>query len=407
MASVRYYLRSAKTDPSLIMGRLYFNSQEFVFSTGYSVSPKNWNQKAQRVSAKERDNDNINSFLAEKSAEMLSVHDELKRAGNLTKTAIQQRLENREPEKITLYRHIENCIKTRENLNKLDRSGIDRTLGKYRNTFKQLKEFAIVHYKRDIDFSDIDLPFHNKFVKWLREIPLAESTIDGYIKKLKRFLNVATLEGVNTKLSYKSKEFKINHKKKKHIYLTEDEINNLYCLELSGYLEKTRDIFIIGCRTGLRVSDYNKCVGGAVESTGLICIDETEKTGEPVYIPIHWQVKEILKKHKGIPPLISDQKLNKYLKELGELAGITNMVKDTRIGCQKPSGSGEQCKKYELITTHTARRSCATNLYLAGFDLYFISGVLGHTDIHTTIKYLGVTRKLVALRLIDNPYFTK
>jgi integrase len=170
-------------------------------------------------------------------------------------------------------------------------------------------------------------------------------------------------------------------------------------------LEKTRDIFVIGCRTGLRVSDYNKCIGDAVESTGLICIDETEKTGEPVYIPIHWQVKKILAKYKGVPPVISDQKLNEYLKDIGKKAGINYKVKDTRIGRNKPAESGEYCQKYELMTTHTARRSCATNLYLAGFDLYFIQGILGHRNIETTIKYLGVTRKLVSLRLVNNPYF--
>jgi integrase len=165
--------------------------------------------------------------------------------------------------------------------------------------------------------------------------------------------------------------------------------------------------FIIGCRTGLRVSDYNKCIGDNVETTGLICIDETDKTGDPVYIPMHWQVKEILDKYNGLPALISDQKLNVFIKDLCKLAEFDQRVKDTREGKQKPEGSGEYCKKYELVTTHTARRSCATNLYLAGFDLYFIQGILGHKKIETTIGYLGATRKALALKMVDNPYFKK
>jgi hypothetical protein len=88
-------------------------------------------------------------------------------------------------------------------------------------------------------------------------------------------------------------------------------------------------------------------------------------------------VKEILKKYNGIPPVISGQKLNQYLKELCKKAGFTQQVKDTLEGINKPEGAGEHCAKYELVTTHTARRSCATNLYLAGFDLYFIQGILG------------------------------
>lgn len=405
MASVRYYIRSPKSETSLILGYLFFNSQKFIFSTGYSVSPNNWSKKAQRVSTKERDFSNINSFLAEKSAEMLSIHDELKRAGNLSKEALRVRLENKQPERITLYQHIQNCIDTRKELEKKDRHGIDRTLCKYRNTFERLKEFGKT-YKRELDFSDIDLNFYNKYVKWLREIPLAESSVGTNIKTLKRFLNVATVDGLNTKMTFKSSDFKAPDEITKHIYLTEEEVNHLYGMELSGYLEKTRDIFVIGCRTGLRVSDYDKCIGDAVEKSGLICVDETEKTGEPVFIPIHWQVKAILKKYNGIPPRISDQKLNEYLKTLGEKAGITYMVKDTRKGRNKPEETGEYVPKYELITTHTARRSCANNLYMAGYDLYFIQGILGHTNIETTIRYLGIIRKLVSLRLVSDPYFT-
>ena len=109
----------------------------------------------------------------------------------------------------------------------------------------------------------------------------------------------------------------------------------------------------------------------------------------------------------NLPPLISDQKLNSYLKELCKKAEFTQKVKDTRQGRKKPKGTGEFVPKYELITTHTARRSCATNMYLAGFDLYFIQGILGHRKIETTIKYIGITRKLIALKMVDNPYFSQ
>jgi integrase len=88
-------------------------------------------------------------------------------------------------------------------------------------------------------------------------------------------------------------------------------------------------------------------------------------------------------------------------------AHFTQMVKDTREGRNKPVGGGEYCPKYELVTTHTARRSCATNMYMASFDLYFIQGILGHTDIKTTIHYLGATRKLIAKKELKNPYFCK
>ena len=406
MATVRFYLRSKKTDPTALMGRLYYNGKEFIFSTGYSVSPKNWNQKAQRVTVRERAADDINTTLQQKAAEILKIHDDLKREGKLSKEYISRLINGGSQKADTMYAHIEKCISARERLNKKDRNGGDRTLSKYRVTFNRLKYFGKEKYRRDIDFSDIDLDFYNDYTSWLRAIPLAENTVGKDVQTLKRFLNTATIQGINTKFIYKSVEFKTPKKVKKHIYLNENEVNILFDMPINGHLEKVRDLFIIGCRTGLRVSDYGKCISDVVDG-GLICIDETDKTGEPVYIPIHWQIRSILDKYNGLPPIISDQKLNTYIKELCKKAGFTQRVKDTREGINKPKGAGEYCEKWELVTTHTARRSCATNLYLAGFDLYFIQGILGHTNIEQTVQYLGVTRRLAAQQMTSSPYFKK
>lgn len=115
---------------------------------------------------------------------------------------------------VMLYTHIEKCISNRKKLNKIDRNGYDRTLSKYRVAFRRLKEFASIKYKRDIDFSDIDLNFYNDYIDWLRNIPLADNTIGKDVQTLKRFLNTATVQGINTKLIYKSGDFKTPSKRK-------------------------------------------------------------------------------------------------------------------------------------------------------------------------------------------------
>lgn len=405
MASVRYYLRSKETNPSVIMGRLFYDGKEFVFSTKYSINPKNWNQKKNKVSPSERFFEDINQFLVEEESRIMDIYGKLRREKIEINNNILRKCLNNENHEATLYSHIENVIEHRKANGNKSRDGQDHRLLQYKLSFRLIKEFALKEYKCDLTFNDIDLNFYNKYIKFLRDYPYAESTIGREIKILKRFLNLATIEGINKKMTYKSTEFKAPDKRLKHIYLTEEEINHLFNLQLTGHLEKTRDIFIIGCRTGLRVSDYDKCISDNIENIGLICIDETEKTGEPVYIPIHWQVKAILQKYKGLPPIISDQKINDHLKILCKLADFTQNVKDTRQGRNKPVGTGEFVPKYELITTHTARRSCATNMYIAGFDLYFIQGLLGHKKIETTIQYLGITRKIIAMKMIDNPYF--
>jgi integrase len=413
MANVRFYLRDKNDSKTAIIGKLSYESKKFFFATGYSVNPKNWNQKTQKVS-KERNSADINIDLENLSNKILNIYDELRRRGgaidnNKLKKAYEGNTDSESANKDELlYKHIESVINNRKLNGRNNKRGIDGRVAKYQKTFERLKEFAQLKYKRELTFDDIDLDFYNHFIEWLRNVKeLAVATVGGEIKVLKRFLNVATIKGINTNMIFKSGEFKAPDKKVKHITLDEDEINLLYGMDLTGYLEKARDIFIIGCRTGLRVSDYGKCVDDNVSISGLICIDETDKTGEPVYIPMHWQVKRILDKYNGLPTLISDQKLNDYLKELGKKAGFDQQVKDTRQGRNKPAGSGPYCHKYELITTHTARRSCATNMYLAGFDLYFIQGILGHKKIETTIGYLGATRKALALKMVDNPYFKK
>lgn len=406
MASVRYNLRSKKTNPSVIMGRLYYDGGEFVFSTKYSINPKNWNQKKNRVTPAERFFEDINQFLIEEESRVMDLYGKLRREGSeITNDLIRKCFDGGYPA-TSLYSHIQNVIRNREGNGVKSRDGHDHRLIQYRLSFTRLKEFAEKEYGRELTFNDIDIDFYNRYVHWLRNYPYAENSIGKEIKVLKRFLNLATVEGLNTKMTYKSSEFRAPDRQVKHVYLTEDEVSGLFSMSLTGHLEKVRDLFIIGCRTGLRVSDYGRCVSDTVESSGLICIDDTEKTGESVYIPIHWQVRAILEKHSGLPPVIPDKKLNAYLKDLCKLAGFTQLTKDTRQGRNKPAGSGEFVPKYELITTHTARRSCATNMYIAGFDLYFIQGILGHRNIETTVKYLGITRKIIALKMVDNPYFS-
>jgi integrase len=414
MASIRFYIRNKRNNPSAIMGKLsYRGKQPFIFSTGCSIDPKNWNQSKQFVTQKERAADDINTHLTNKKAEILAIHDELKRDGTLTNAHIEQRINSRKsPKKLNLYGHIEVVlqeIEAKEERQIKEGKQKKRYLHtRYTKTAKRLKEYAKTKAKKELSFDDIDLNFYNRYLEYMRnECALAENTIGGEIKRLKRFLKLGTIQRLNHNLIYTSSEFKAPAERTKHITLNEDEIETLYAMKLTGTMDEARDLFIIGCRTGLRVSDYNKCIGDTVEKTGLICIDETEKTGEPVYIPIHWQVREILRKYNGLPPVIKDIDLNEYLKTIGREAGFTQQVRDTRKGRHKPQGGGEYCPKYELITTHTARRSCATNMYLAGFDLYFIQGILGHKQIETTICYLGITRKLIAMQQVSNPYFHK
>src|SRR5439155_12267898 len=157
----------------------------------------------------------------------------------------------------------------------------------YITTYKHLTDFQAT-VKKKLDFSTIDLDFYNSYTEYLtKKVKLSTNTIGKHIQVVKLILNEATERGINTNLSYKSKRFLTVREKSESIYLTESEIKELESLNLSAKdkLERVRDLFLIGCYSGLRYSDYSilkpqHIKDGFIETTQI-------KTGEPVVIPIH------------------------------------------------------------------------------------------------------------------------
>jgi integrase len=131
----------------------------------------------------------------------------------------------------------------------------------------------------------------------------------------------------------------------------------------------------------------------------------TKKTGEVVIIPLKGYVREILKKYEGkAPEPISNQKMNEYLKELGQLAEVEEDIIITRtIGGKRQS---ETFKKWELITTHTARRSFATNAYLLNVPTISIMKITGHRTEKSFLKYIKISQEDNANKLVNHPFFT-
>jgi len=156
-------------------------------------------------------------------------------------------------------------------------------------------------------------------------------------------------------------------------------------------LERTRDLFIVGCYTGLRFSDFSQLTSDNIKSE-LITV-KTQKTGEKVVIPLHWTVKNILAKYsetaKGLPRDLSNQRMNDYLKEIGREVKIDEQIHRT----QSKDGLkvSKNVSKWELITTHTARRSFATNLYKSGFPSIAIMKITGHRTEKSFMKYIKIS----------------
>jgi len=215
--------------------------------------------------------------------------------------------------------------------------------------------------------------------------------------------------GVNTNLTHENKRFAAPHEEVEHIYLTDGELESITKLDLSKSprLDRVRDLFLIGCYTALRFSDFTaiKPENIITTSTGARAVKiNTFKTSQTVIIPIHPTVEAILAKYENhLPRAISNQKMNKYLKDIGEAAEIKTPVQITKtIGGARVQTS---VPKYKKISSHTARRSGATNMFLAGVPSLAIMKITGHKTESVFMKYICIDEEVNANILMQHDYF--
>lgn len=276
--------------------------------------------------------------------------------------------------------------------------------------FKQFQEEA----GREIDFEDVDLEFYKQFGNFLKKENYAANSIAKCFKQIKTVMGVAESEGYHTNVKYKDKRFKSSMQDIDSIYLTMEDLYAMQSIDFSQLqpcYEQAMDIFMIGVWSAQRVSDYNRISESNVKrirtqviennkivDRELVYLDIVQKkTGAKVSIPCNAALRGILEKYNYQLPHIWEQHLNDYIKKIGELAGLTNFVDITST----KGGKVEVIKvpKYKLIHTHTARRTGATLMYLAGVDIYDIMKITGHASPAMLKKYIKADSLEVATKI--------
>lgn len=254
--------------------------------------------------------------------------------------------------------------------------------------------------KDNITFKDITTKFINGFISDMYGKNWSLNYIGNQLKNLKAMMNFAYKLGLHDNTAYQN--FKKMYEDADSIYLTQDEITRIQDVELQFADErKARDLFLIGYYTAMRFSDYSRLSINDIDN-GKIRL-RTQKTGEVVVIPAHRKVLDILNEYGGKAPTITMQKFNTYIKIVCQKAKI-----DSIQSVSKTIGNKKEvvyAPKYQLVSSHTARRSGATNMYLNGIDLHSICLITGHTSVTTLRKYLRISKEENANRLSDNPFF--
>ncbi|WP_407505202.1 site-specific integrase [Elizabethkingia meningoseptica] len=200
--------------------------------------------------------------------------------------------------------------------------------------------------------------------------------------------------GFNTYNGHNHKNFIVLKEDVDNIYLTEEEIERLIALDLSDdkTMERTRDLFVFGCYTGLRFSDFSQVKPEHI--VGDVLRIKTIKTGEWVNIPILPAVRVIMDRYKdnpnNLPKSLCNQTMNRYLKKLGEKAGFNDKI--LKIRNKGKDRVEEVMYKYEMMCTHTARRSFATNMFKLGVPSRVVMNITGHRTEKAFNSYIKITQ---------------
>lgn len=414
MATINFYLDkpdSKGNSPILLVCQ--HAGRKFKSYTREKVNPKYWDSKKQRAKnisgAAE-----INDFLDEQKEKLKSLERELRRVDpDYTFEDLKSAFKDKRKKKLSILNFIDNfIIETKGSLQK-------KSLKEYRTIYNDLKEFE-KFYNTTLTYDKINQSFFNKYLAYLtKERENGQNTIAKKISTLKTLLNYAAKSGHHKNYSFK--DFSVKKIKIDKVFLTKKELNQIYNLDLEGNtrLEKVRDIFCFGCFTGLRYSDIKTLKFAEIifknDSDGKpfkALQFHVQKTKQLLIVPLNKYALEIIKKYEDIKdaalsvidggmklkpkelvlPVISNQKMNEYIKEIAKLAGI-----DTEVVVTKFIGALRKdivMRKYELLSTHAARRSFGIISLEQGMRLEVLQKVLGHQSIKTTMQYIFILESI-------------
>ena len=412
MIRLNFNLKTPKQDTSLIIIKSSIGKSRFVMSTGITIPAKFWNPATQKIRehaefdkgtqyqlqlnrfeiAFQRAN---NYFMqTNQSPTVLAFKDMVKK--NLEGNHIQASL----PQNMSFNKYLDSFIQKRAASPKYKPESI--------KVYKTLRVHFLRYVQRStIHFEDLTIDFLEGFTNYLQNQDYSDNHVNKIFSTMKTVLNEATDAQINTNMAYKSRRLCIAKREADNIYLSLKEIKKMYQLKLEAISEVTRDLFIIGCSTGLRYSDFSSLTKGNIVtlqngSKALRIV--TAKTNDMVVIPLNSMVLDLLAKYEyKLPKGPANQTMNKELKVIAQNAGIDDEV--LKRVFRSNNAVTTKHKKYELVSTHTARRSFATNAYKSNIPVPSIMKITGHKKHETFMKYLCLDNDEHAVLMSANPFF--
>ena len=267
------------------------------------------------------------------------------------------------------------------------------------STIKAYK-FALGHTQRFAKIGRYQFTFESftpkvaeAFVTHLRSQPMADSTIGKVIKDLKVFCKWAQEHGHHSTLYYQ-KFKKPKAENTDFVYLTEAELEQVAATQLPAHLDRVRDMFVLQSAIGLRHSDLANLKPENRQGGVLRIV--TIKTKDALTIPLSPAALAIYAKYESagsLPKVLVNQAYNREIKEVCQLAGLTQLVPITII---RNGQRVDTClPKYQKVTSHTARRTFIINALARGVRPEVLMRVTGHKDIKTLMRYVKITPEVI------------
>lgn len=310
MATFKYIIRKnnsalSKEGKTTIYLRYTHRGKTAYFTTSKSIQVSEWMQDSQRVKSSYKGHSVLNAYLSKFRQKIEDVvnralYDEIDPTSNYVREQYdfsikeKQRKQEIKDSKLDFEKFSIQFIEESKRIKKAP------TIRSYNDFLNILELYKINRGFRKLDWKSFNMEWYYDFMDYyIEERGANNNTFGKMIKTLKTFLNAATDQGHNDNMSFKDKRFKVYQEEVTHIYLNEDEIQKLIDLDLSMDLKRQtiRDLFVIGCYTGLRFGDFKQITERNITNERLKI--KTQKTGKYVVIPFHPKVKAIVRRYNG------------------------------------------------------------------------------------------------------------
>ena len=417
-----------KDDTTNVKFISFINKRRFVVGLGVTIPTKSWDKTNQRVNTGSSKNlIAVQRELDNAVQSIVNLHDQLvvNDGVELTVESLREGVKRMKAGKqgvaekvLTFNQWVDEFIKETERGERTNQKGfaIDRaTVQKYRTVQKVLDRFSKKVWGRPIRFDELNDVFVGKYTKFRSEGDKAAgikgvgiNTIAKDLAVLKTWMKNAFQREVHDNRKWETDAFKPREVKVTKPHLTLEELDKIERAKLPTKnknnndltaIHTVRDLFLLGCWTGARISDIKRfpiIVSEAWKSSGNKCPEELsfvqDKTKEAVTVPVLPAARRIIEKHEGqLPKPPNDAKMNLTVKELVKLAGIDRTFEQasTDFYDTKP----KRLNVWEEVTNHTARRTFATNVYQLGImSLGELMSLTGHESEASLMTYLNVTR---------------